>query len=64
MVVTCPASIGSADTRTIGYNADALITAADQAMYEVKRARRLDRVSLSRKLAQNARDFVPASRND
>ena len=48
MVVTCPASIGSADTRTIGYNAEALITAADQAMYEVKRARRLDRISLSK----------------
>jgi diguanylate cyclase (GGDEF)-like protein/PAS domain S-box-containing protein len=48
MVVTCPASIGSADTRTIGYNAEALITAADQAMYEVKRARRLDRVSLAK----------------
>jgi diguanylate cyclase (GGDEF)-like protein len=45
MVVTCPASIGSADTRTIGYHAEALITAADQAMYEVKRARRTDRVS-------------------
>ena len=48
MVVTCPASIGSADTRTIGYNAEALITAADQAMYEVKRARRLDRDALAR----------------
>jgi diguanylate cyclase (GGDEF)-like protein len=45
MVVTCPASIGSADTRTVGYHAEALITAADQAMYEVKRARRLARVS-------------------
>jgi len=48
MVVTCPASIGSADTRTIGYNAEALITAADQAMYEVKRSRRLDRASLAK----------------
>ena len=48
LVVTCPASIGSADTRTIGYNAEALITAADQAMYEVKRARRLDRESLAK----------------
>jgi diguanylate cyclase (GGDEF)-like protein/PAS domain S-box-containing protein len=45
MVVTCPASIGSADTRTIGYHAEALITAADQAMYKVKRARRLARVA-------------------
>jgi diguanylate cyclase (GGDEF)-like protein/PAS domain S-box-containing protein len=52
MVVTCPASIGSADTRIIGYNAEALISAADQAMYEVKRARRLDRVSLSKVGAQ------------
>ena len=48
MVVTCPASIGTADTRTIGYNAEALITAADQAMYEVKRARRTDRGSLAK----------------
>lgn len=48
MVVTCPASIGSADTRTVGYNAEALITAADQAMYEVKRIRRSDRDSLAK----------------
>ena len=54
MVVTCPASIGTADTRTIGYNAEALITAADQAMYEVKRARRLDRDSLTKVGAEQA----------
>ena len=47
LVVTCPASIGSADTRTVGFDADALITAADQAMYEVKRTRR-DRESLAK----------------
>ncbi len=39
-VVTCPASIGVADTRTTGYNRDALLTAADEAMYNAKRAKR------------------------
>ena len=33
----CPASIGIADTRTAGHDADELL--ADDAMYEVKRAR-------------------------
>jgi diguanylate cyclase (GGDEF)-like protein/PAS domain S-box-containing protein len=36
--VTCPASIGVADTRTTGYEAGALVAAADAAMYRVKRA--------------------------
>jgi diguanylate cyclase (GGDEF)-like protein/PAS domain S-box-containing protein len=37
--VTCPASIGAADTRVTGYDAAALIAAADAAMYRVKRSR-------------------------
>jgi len=37
--VTCPASIGVADTRTVGYSSQALIAVADGAMYEAKRAR-------------------------
>ncbi|MEY2446441.1 MAG: hypothetical protein QOE00_3021 [Ilumatobacteraceae bacterium] len=40
-IVTCPASVGVADTRTTGYNREALITAADEAMYTVKRERRI-----------------------
>ncbi len=36
--VLCPASIGVADTRTIGYHAIELLAAADEAMYETKRA--------------------------
>jgi diguanylate cyclase (GGDEF)-like protein/PAS domain S-box-containing protein len=36
--VTCRASIGVADTRTTGYDAGALVAAADAAMYRVKRA--------------------------
>jgi diguanylate cyclase (GGDEF)-like protein len=36
--VACPASIGVADTRTTGYDAAALVAAADAAMYRVKRA--------------------------
>ena len=39
IVVSCPASIGIADTRTVGYNGVALLAAADEAMYEAKRAR-------------------------
>jgi diguanylate cyclase (GGDEF)-like protein/PAS domain S-box-containing protein len=38
-IVTCPASIGIADTRTVGYNPAALLAAADDAMYDVKRTR-------------------------
>jgi diguanylate cyclase (GGDEF)-like protein/PAS domain S-box-containing protein len=37
--VYCPASIGIADTRTVGHAADELLAAADHAMYEMKRAR-------------------------
>jgi len=39
VVVHCPASIGHADTSTVGYDAAALLAAADAAMYEVKRPR-------------------------
>lgn len=36
----CPASIGTADTRTVGTSPERLLAAADDAMYQVKRARR------------------------
>jgi diguanylate cyclase (GGDEF)-like protein/PAS domain S-box-containing protein len=36
--VTCPPSIGVADTRTTGYSAAGLMEAADAAMYRVKRS--------------------------
>ena len=39
IVVSCPASVGYADTSIVGYNAAALLGAADDAMYEVKRTR-------------------------
>lgn len=38
--VSCPASIGVADSSTVGYHSARLLTAADEAMYEIKRARR------------------------
>jgi diguanylate cyclase (GGDEF)-like protein/PAS domain S-box-containing protein len=38
--VACPASIGTADTRIIGPDPTHLLAAADDAMYQVKRARR------------------------
>ncbi len=38
--VTCPASIGVAYTTDVGYQSAALLAAADDAMYETKRARR------------------------
>ena len=38
--VSCLASIGIAETRNVGYNSAALLAAADEAMYEMKRARR------------------------
>ncbi len=38
--VSCPASIGTADTRLIGHDPNHLLAAADNAMYQVKRARR------------------------
>ncbi len=37
--VICPASIGTADTRTVGPNPTRLLAAADDAMYQVKHAR-------------------------
>lgn len=40
--VYCAASIGVADTRTTGYDATALMAAADAAMYRSKRARHRD----------------------
>ena len=40
--VKCRASIGVADTRTTGYDAGALVAAADAAMYRVKRAHHRD----------------------
>ncbi|MEY2554463.1 MAG: hypothetical protein QOC57_2323, partial [Ilumatobacteraceae bacterium] len=47
--VRCPASIGRADTATSGYDAAALLAAADADMYRVKRSR------------QSARSLSPAS---
>lgn len=43
--VFCPASIGVADTTAVGYDGAALLAAADEAMYETKRARRAIRAS-------------------
>ncbi|MCE9621134.1 MAG: sensor domain-containing diguanylate cyclase [Actinomycetia bacterium] len=37
--VVCPASIGVANTDAVGYDGTALLAAADEAMYEEKRAR-------------------------
>ena len=37
--VSCPASIGHADTRAVGHDPAALLNAADAAMYAAKRAR-------------------------
>ncbi len=39
VAVYCPASMGHADTRTVGRDLAALLTAADTAMYDVKRSR-------------------------
>lgn len=39
IAVYCPASIGNADTRSIGRDPTELLAAADDAMYELKRAR-------------------------
>ncbi|MDO8391535.1 MAG: sensor domain-containing diguanylate cyclase [Actinomycetota bacterium] len=38
-VAFCPASIGIADTSTVGYDSAALLAEADRAMYEAKRAK-------------------------
>lgn len=43
IAVYCPASIGIADTRIVGFNGAALLAAADEAMYEVKRSRQTSR---------------------
>jgi diguanylate cyclase (GGDEF)-like protein/PAS domain S-box-containing protein len=43
IAVYCPASIGIADTRIVGFNGAALLAAADEAMYEVKRSRQTAR---------------------
>jgi diguanylate cyclase (GGDEF)-like protein/PAS domain S-box-containing protein len=43
VTVLCPASIGVADTRQIGYDGAKLLAAADRAMYEMKRSRRTGR---------------------
>ncbi|MEY2444904.1 MAG: hypothetical protein QOE00_1484, partial [Ilumatobacteraceae bacterium] len=43
IAVRCTASIGTADTRTIGYEAAELLAAADAAMYEMKRSRQSGR---------------------
>ena len=40
ITVSCPASIGVADTRTAGYDAAALLASADAAMYKAKRSQR------------------------
>jgi GGDEF domain-containing protein len=40
--VSCPASIGVADSDAYGYDATALMAAADAAMYRVKRSHHRD----------------------
>ena len=45
--VFCPASVGVADTTVVGYDRTALLAAADEAMYETKRARRAVRADLA-----------------
>ena len=42
ITVNCRPSIGVADTSTMGYDAAALVAAADAAMYRVKRAHHRD----------------------
>ena len=49
--VTCRASIGVAHTSTVGYDSAILLAAADEAMYETKRARQAIREA---ELAQTA----------
>jgi diguanylate cyclase (GGDEF)-like protein/PAS domain S-box-containing protein len=48
IVVHCPASVGIADSRTVGHDATKLLAAADDAMYEAKRARISDQEALAR----------------
>ena len=45
ITVRCPASVGVADTRAVGSNGAALLAAADEAMYAVKRTRQTARLS-------------------
>ena len=45
IAVRCPASIGIADTRVVGFDGATLLAAADEAMYEVKRSRQTARVN-------------------
>jgi diguanylate cyclase (GGDEF)-like protein/PAS domain S-box-containing protein len=47
LVVSCPSSIGTADTAATGFDADRLLAAADESMYRMKRARRRDRTASS-----------------
>lgn len=49
-VVDCGASIGQADTRTVGRRPENLLAAADEAMYAIKRSRR----SVHRRAAEQA----------
>jgi diguanylate cyclase (GGDEF)-like protein/PAS domain S-box-containing protein len=48
IVVHCPASVGVADSRTVGHDATQLLAAADDAMYEAKRARTMHQATLVR----------------
>lgn len=41
VTVRCPPSIGHADTTTVGFDAEALLAAADEQMYTIKRSRQL-----------------------
>ncbi|MGZ7087532.1 MAG: diguanylate cyclase, partial [Ilumatobacteraceae bacterium] len=54
LVLCCPASIGTADTRAVGYDAAALLSAADAAMYEVKRMHQRTRGDRSAIVLRNA----------
>lgn len=56
--VSCPASIGTAETGTVGHNAADLLAAADDAMYEMKALttpRRASRPRKSRNIRCNRR---------
>ena len=54
LALCCPASIGTADTRTVGYHAAALLAAADADMYEVKRVHQRARGNRSPIVLRNA----------
>jgi diguanylate cyclase (GGDEF)-like protein/PAS domain S-box-containing protein len=53
--VKCQASIGIANTRMVGYDADELLAAADDAMYEMKRAHHAVRAVQHGSLPSNVR---------